>query len=658
MTKISDKKELPHFETIWANVDCGISLIDAETRKIIDINPVAVRMFGGDKADLIGKRCHNFVCPAEEDSCPIMDLRQKVDRSERWFIKSNGEIIPILKTVAQISYNGRLTLLESFSDISNLKKAEEQLRLMSIAKQANQAKSDFLSRMSHEMRTPMNAIIGMSKIAENTEDVEKLKYCLATISQSSTHLLSLINDILDMSKIEAGKFDLHSTTLNVQDVLNKIYNLVVEQTEEKGLKLDMFLDRSACLEYIGDELRLAQVITNLLSNAVKFTPTNGEIIVKVWETERREEDSTVQFEIEDTGIGMTAEQVSKLFNAFEQADTSISRRFGGTGLGLAISKNIVEMMQGKMWVESTLGKGSTFSFNVKLGHAKFAKDNCRETNIRGLRVLIASNDSRVCDCFQSLISGCGIVLETALSMEDLINMVHQAYINKEKHDAVFVDYNLGYNDVFAVLKRLHNKTKIGAMVIITSFLTWNKLDAKTRGDGFNRFLPLPLLPANIIKSLQEGKIITREAAAKEHEQKLPTAPKAQKPDFSKITLLVAEDIDINREILETLLADTKIHIDNAENGLVAVKKFTQDPEKYDMIIMDIHMPEMDGFEATRQIRSLKTSYANAIPIVAMTADVFQEDVNKCLASGMDDHLGKPINYDEVIRMISTYAIWR
>ena len=644
MESESRQEVIERFETIWANVECGVSIIDAETREIVDINPVAVRMFEGDKTDIIGKRCHKFICPAEEHSCPIMDKNQVVDRSERKFVKANGEVIPIIKSVAKISYKGRLMLLESFIDISNLKKAEEQLRLMAITEEANQAKSDFLSRMSHEMRTPMNAIIGMTKIAEDTEEEEKLRYCLATIGQSATHLLGLINDILDMSKIEAGKFELHITPLHVEDILSKMCNIMMEQIEDKGIKLNVFLDNSACLHYIGDEMRLSQVITNLMSNAVKFTPENGAITVTVRETERRWNNSTVRFVVEDTGIGMTPEQMGKLFNAFEQADTSISRRFGGTGLGLAISKNIVEMMNGKMWAESEPGKGSAFTFDVELIHDEFARPpDLSDINV--MKVLVASEDDGVCEYFKSVTSEHGVVTETASSMVDIITLVNTAHARNEQYAMVFIDYKLPCDDIIDLLRKLNELTEVGAIVVMASFLTWNKVDVKTRGAGVNRYLPMPLLPSNIFKALQnEGRFIEEEVEDEE-EDDLSTA------DFSDVCLLVAEDIDVNREILIALLEPTNVIIDIAENGRIALEKFTSNPDKYDMIIMDVHMPEMDGLEATKAIRSLETERAKTIPIVAMTADVFREDVDKCLACGMNDHLGKPINYCDVMKKI-------
>jgi PAS domain S-box-containing protein len=514
MESESARDALLRFETIWNYVECGIAIIDARTKQIMDINPVAARMFGGERPAIIGKCCHEIFCPADKHSCPILDFNQEVDRSERVFKNVIGEKLPIIKSVIKITYNGQPALLECFTDISKLKKAEEQLRVMSIAEKANQAKSDFLSRMSHEMRTPMNAIIGMTKIAEKTDDVSRLKYCLSTINTSSVHLLGIINDVLDMSKIEAGKFELEKIPMNIDKMLMKVCNIIGDNIEKKNQKLNVTLAKDLDLDYIADDLRLSQVITNLLSNAVKFTPENGKITLTVEKTATKEDVNTLRFSVTDTGIGMTKEQVARLFNAFEQADGSISRKFGGTGLGLAISKHIVEKMGGRIWVESEESAGSSFIFEVDL--------------------------------------------ERVTGQE---------------------------------LKSLEIKT-----------------DA----------------PAEI-------------------------------PDLSGVSIILAEDMEINREIFIALLEDTHITIDIAENGLAAVSKFSENPEKYDLIIMDVQMPEMDGYQATRTIRAMDTPKAKNIPIIAMTANAFKEDVDRCLEAGMNDHLAKPIDEKSVIEKIARYS---
>ena len=389
----------------------------------------------------------------------------------------------------------------------------------------SRAKSDFLSRMSHEIRTPMNAIIGMTKIADNTNDIGKLRYCLATIGVSSAQLLGLINDILDMSKIEAGKFELDFAPFNIEKSLMKVCNLIIDSAERKGQKFDVILGNNMRVHYLGDELRLSQVITNLLSNAVKFTPENGTITLTVEEKQRKEDGSVLRFTVADTGIGMTQEQIGRLFTSFEQADESITRKFGGTGLGLSISKSIIDKMNGTIWVDSEINKGTTFTFDIEL-----------------------------------------------------------------------------------------------------------KWSAQQSGGAiFNG-----ITPSDLKLLIVEGK------------------ETEDVPDFSDVTLLLAEDVDINREIFITLLENTNVKIDIAENGLIAVQKFTAHPEQYNMIIMDVQMPEMDGYEATKTIRALDLPKAKSIPIIAMTANAFKEDVDKCIACGMNDHLAKPVDIKVVIEKILYY----
>jgi PAS domain S-box-containing protein len=645
----SARAALEGFKIIWSNVECGISIIDAETREIIDVNPVAVRMFGGEKSAITGRNCHKFICPSEFNFCPIMDKDQVVDRSECVFIRANGEVIPIIKSVAKINYNNRLMLLESFTDISNLKKAEEQLRLASVAEQANRAKSDFLSRMSHEMRTPMNAIIGMAKIAEGTDDAKKLKYCLSTIGQSSTHLLGLINDILDMSKIEAGKFELHNAVLSIEDVLAKTCSLTIEQAERKKLKLNFFLEGQACIQYIGDDLRLSQVITNLVSNAIKFTPADGEISVAVQEKERRQKSSVLEFSVTDTGIGMTEEQKNKLFNAFEQADTGISRRFGGTGLGLSISKSIIEKMGGKILVDSEIGKGSVFRFEIELEHAASVEENDNYADLNGMKILIVSNDNRICEYLTRLTCGCGITTKIAADAEEMICKAVAANNGKKPFDAIFVDYNLGGDAVFKAVERMEEHAVADAVVLMATFLELSKIDARARTAGINKFISMPFLPSNVFKTLRWKNGTANNTSNTGGTQVI------NEPDFSSVNLLLAEDVEINSEIFKALLERTKVNIDTAGNGSFAVEMFKRNPDKYNMIIMDIHMPEMNGYEATKAIRSLQNSRAKTIPIVAMTASVFREDIERCLACGMNDHLAKPIDDAKVIKKILEYA---
>ena len=651
MSDMSTDDALQRFATIWEHVECGISIIDAETREILAINPVAARMFGDDPDKIIGKKCHKFICPAEVHSCPIMDKGQVVDRSERKFVRANGDTIPIVKSVAKIQYNGRLALLESFTDISNLKEAEARLLVLSVAEQASRAKSDFLSRMSHEIRTPMNAIIGMVKIAEKTNDIDKLKYCLSMIDASSNHLLGLINDILDMSKIEAGKLDLDAISFDIEKMLIKISDLIIEHTEEKNIRLGIFLSPGMRLRYIGDEMRLSQILTNLLSNAVKFTPKGGSIKLYARELEKNDTHSRIRFTIADTGIGLTQEQISRLFNAFEQADTSISRRFGGTGLGLAIVKSLTEKMNGRISVESTPGQGSVFIVEVELSR----QDDAEQAAVPDMamppemKILVIEPDAETRKQFASLAAFPGWTIDEAGDGAHGKELIHAARESGKEYALIFANYTLPDMTAIDVAGTLKADARKRGFIIMTTFLQWSKIDELAREAGIVHFMSMPLLPSRVSRSISEALFgnETRGAEPPEHVD--------ARPDFSRISLLLAEDIDINREIFLSLLEDTGVMIDVAENGREAVEKFRNSPDAYDIIVMDVQMPEMDGYEATRSIRALGTDKAGTIPIIAMTANVFTSDIEKCLACGMNDHLAKPIDCEAVIEKIRHYC---
>ncbi len=643
--------ELNRVGTILENIACGIIILDAETNEIQDVNPVAVRMYGDDKKKLIGKKCTSTVCAHEKCTCVANDNKYVLDRSEQIFVSSDGRHIPIIKSVAKVWYNGRLSLLESFTDITSLKKAEDKLRRMEITEQSNRAKSEFLSRMSHEIRTPMNAIIGMTKIAEGTDDVGRLKYCLSTIEASSAHLLGIINDILDMSKIEAGKLLIDSVPLSVEKLLRKACGLILEQVERKQIELGVYMDKGAVEEFLGDELRLSQIIANLLSNAVKFTPERGAIRVTVAETQRQSDHSVLRFTVTDTGIGMTDEQMDRLFNAFEQADGSITRQYGGTGLGLAISRSIVEKMGGQIWAESELGQGSTFVFEVRLGHADGSDgNNLSDINpSASLRVLVAHSNADTRHYFADIAAWYGIAVREAVDPKDLALCLKQACEARTPYDAVFLAYDWPGTNGIELLQRLSVVVDKDTVVFMTPFLTWNKIEGAAHNVGVTGFVPVPLFP-----SIVRDAVIS--ATCKTEASPVTRADETgNSNDFSAVTLLLVEDVEINREIFMLLLADTNIQIEVAGNGVEAVEKFVNQPDRYDIIIMDIQMPVMNGYEATRRIRSLNSDWAKEVPIIALSADAFKDDIDRCIACGMNDHLKKPIELELVMEKLTNYC---
>ena len=530
-------------------------------------------------------------------------------------------------------------------DITALMKETEN------AQAAAKAKSNFLSSMSHEIRTPMNAIIGMTKIAEGTEDISKLKYCLHTIAGSSEHLLNIINDVLDMSKIESGKFMLENAPVNIEKMLVKTCGIVIDSMEKKGQKFDVAMDQNLHQNYMGDELRLSQVLTNLLSNAVKFTPENGSISLSVEEVGQSGNTYTLRFTIADTGIGIKEENIYRLFNSFEQADGSITRQFGGTGLGLAISKSIIENMDGHIWVESEYGNGAKFIFEVKIECASHQGAVIFDGIAPGdLKLLFIESDIDVRNRFIYITGGFGVNAELAESADEAAGMLESANRDGKAYDVVFIECDMPGMSGLETVDRLSGIIDNSTIVMVTSLLKWHKIEKDVNMNGITGFITKPIMPSAVLDAI--GDIL--DSKKKALVVKMDAGPDS--PDLAGVNLLLVEDVELNREIFSALLNRTGISIEFAENGSVAVSKFKEGYEKFDIIIMDIEMPIMDGYNATQTIRALDIPKAKSIPIIAMTANVFKEDIEHCLLSGMNDHLAKPIDEKIVIEKIMRYTV--
>ena len=660
MAKIAPKEHtlsynvLEQFQMIWINVESGIAIVDAETREIVDMNPAALNLFNSSKDEVIGKKCQDVFCPAQK--CPILELNQVVDRSERKFVKSDGTVIPIIKSVAKIIYDGRPALLENFIDLSPMKEAEEQKRMLEIAEHANRAKSTFLSNMSHEIRTPMNAIIGMTSIGMATNDLEKKNYCFDRIDDASKHLLGIINDILDMSKIEADKFELSPAEFSFDRMLRRVVNVNTIRISEKKQELKVYIDSAIPKILFADDQRLTQVITNLVGNAVKFTPKAGSITINSQLLKIDNDMCTIQISVKDTGIGLSQEQQGRLFQSFQQAESSTSRKFGGTGLGLVISKNIIEMMGGKIWIESDPGKGSTFAFTFDAKRIEGSKKELLDWT--SIRSMIIDDDPATLDYFRDIMHGFGAYCDTAASAEEALRLV----VRNGNYDIYFIDLNLpGINgiELTDTLKaKKEGDSKI--YVVMMSAVEWSVIEDDAKKAGVDRFLSKPLFPSTIEDAVNDCLGVV---------QQQDESTVNEISDFSGRRILLAEDIEINREIVITMLEPANLTIDCAENGEEAVKLFIDNPQKYDMIFMDVQMPEMDGYEATRRIRAFEadrikernssqssqlSEYPKGIPIIAMTANVFREDIEKCIDAGMNSHIGKPLNFSDVMGILKTY----
>jgi len=513
------------------------------------------------------------------------------------------------------------------------------------ADEESKQKSAFLANMSHEIRTPMNAIIGMTFIGKSADDIPRKNYCLDKIENASQHLLGVINDILDMSKIEANMFELSYVDFNFETMIQRVVNIISFRVDEKKQKLNVYIDKSIPRSLIGDDQRLAQVITNLLSNAVKFTPEGGSITLDTRFVSEEDGVFTIRGTVKDSGIGITAEQQKQLFQSFQQADSGTSRKFGGTGLGLAISKNIIEMMGGTIELDSEIGKGSSFSFTFKAKHGDKKGVNLSEVGVNweNVTIMAVDDDKEILDYFKDVVQGFGTNCDTALSGNDALSQIE----NNGLHHIYFIDWKMPDMDGISLAKEIKAKSKFpnDAVIIMISAAEWSSIAEEAKKAGIDRFLSKPLFASSIADAIAEV-IGVREIPKDE--------TKTYEGIFEGFKILLAEDVEINQEIIDTLIEPTLLKMDCAMNGLEAVSLFNKSPDDYDLILMDVQMPEMDGYEATEIIRTSKHAKAAAVPIIAMTANVFKEDIEKCLAAGMNGHIGKPIDVNEFFTVLQKY----
>ncbi len=536
------------------------------------------------------------------------------------------------------------------SDKERIRELEEQAEQMrnalEAAESANRAKSAFLSNMSHDIRTPMNAIIGFSALLmRDADNPGKVREYTRKVIASSQHLLSLINDVLDISKIESGKMVLNISEFELADMITAVDTVIRPQTNAKDQAFDVYVKGLLHEQLIGDETRINQVLINLLSNAVKYTQEGGRIRLKVvGEQPASRKFQNLTISVEDNGYGMTPEYCEKIFDAFTRADNNTTRKVQGTGLGMAITKNIVEMMGGTIEVHSELGKGSIFTVRICLRIPDKNSDAKFWEQYGISNILVVDDAQEVCENIKNLMADTGVHIDYALSGEQAVDRIRQA-AGSRIYDVILIDWKMPQMDGLETARNIRRLISSDIPILVLTAYEWAQIEEEAVRAGINAFLPKPFFVANFRECLKQ----LRKADEKGGRQEEDVPPLAGRQ------FLVAEDIELNAEILSEILAMQDAACKVVENGQLAVEEFARSKQgRYDAILMDVQMPVMNGYDATRKIRSLNRQDAQQIPIIAMTANAFTEDVKEALEAGMNAHVAKPVDPQQLSTTLSEF----
>lgn len=516
-----------------------------------------------------------------------------------------------------------------------------------VAQKANDAKRDFLSRMSHEIRTPMNAIIGMSAVAFNyLDDKKRTADCLRKITFSSKHLLMLLNDVLDMSKIENGKLNIRQELFDLKNLVTSLADINYGIATAKGLAFEIVISGFKDELLLGDSMRVNQILLNLLSNAIKFTPKGGSVRLEIRMLRSASDKIWLRFIVKDSGIGMKKEFLEHLYEPFEQADNGIARKYGGTGLGMAITKNLVAIMDGTIEVESQEGAGTTFMVDLPFGVSKVDKKTAAE--MEEMRVLVVDDDNDTCEHAVVLLKGMEVNVDWALNGFEAIEKVRSACEDDGRcYDVCFIDWCMPELDGIETARRMRRYVGPDVLIIIISAYDWSGIEEQAKAAGVNAFIAKPFFASNLYNTLL--------TVSRKPELGFSAVGNKETYDFGGKKVLLVEDNELNMEIASELLKFVNLQVEHAENGKVAVDIFRNSKEKeYALIFMDIQMPLMNGYDAARCIRSSEHPAAGTIPIIAMTANAFNDDVQAAFDAGMNGHLAKPIDVEVLYKTIARY----
>ncbi len=608
-------------------------------------NTAAEEVSGYPRSEVLGQKWAQLPLlplPVVWQLRTFQDVASSIPQSHQQDLRTrSGEVRTIAwrNSVQNLSSGAQVAIISFGLDATERLRAEQaMLEAKQIAEAANQSKSDFLANMSHEIRTPMNAVLGMTGLALRTELTAKQRNYLEKASTAAQGLLGIINDVLDFSKIEAGKLNFEQRSFSLDHALEHLAAVSVLKAQDKGIELLFDVAPDVPTALIGDEMRLGQVLLNLMNNAIKFTH-HGEIRLRVQCLEQTQHAATLRFEVQDTGIGISPEQCAKLFSAFVQADSSTTRQYGGTGLGLTITRRLVEMMNGKVWVESQVGVGSHFFFTAKLGLQDQQDDvqQIPEMAQHKLRVLVVDDNSSAREIMSGIIDSLHLTVRAVADGPAAIAELVSAQQKGQPYHVVLMDWQMPGMDGVETLRHIRNNESISetlATVMVTAYSRDELID-QASGVRMDGILEKPVSPSAVVNAISQSLGHNRQNATLPQQRASYEAMAAQ---LRGARVLLVEDNEVNQELATEILTEAGLTVDLANDGAEAVAKVAQ--QHYDAVLMDWQMPVMDGFEATRRIRA-EPRFAN-LPILAMTANAMAGDREKCLAVGMNDHIAKPV----------------
>ena len=638
------------FSDLSQNVNDVFVILEEKTDEVVYVTPNIDSVLGVKEEDV--KKDIASIDGINGDrliASNLMELnkKDKISWTQEYLNNDSGETRYLEITAYHTEFGSLKRIVIVISDRSEERKLQNALSSsLEIAKNANAAKSNFLANMSHDIRTPMNAIVGYSTLLiKDADDKNKIIEIGKKITYSSQHLLSLINDVLDMSKIESGRTSLNSDKVDVSEVINNISEIVQVQTKSKKQSFEIKTKGNIPSYIYADKLRLTQILLNLLSNAVKYTEKNGTISLVVEGYGNNGQTCHLRFIVSDNGQGMSREFIEKIFEPFSRETNSMTNKIQGTGLGMSITKSIIDLMGGTIDIQSELGKGSVFTVDLIFSVPLDENDDNFFADHEITRVLVGDDEIDVTENIQSILSDAGLECDAAIGGLESVDKATRAYEDNNSYDVIILDWKMPDMDGVECVRRIRKEIGKDVPIFVLSSYDVSEIEDEAKKAGVDLFLPKPFFLSNfqrVLDTYYQNKANTEEEGN-------------NSDDFSGVKILVAEDNEINAEIITELLDSIGIKCVIAEDGLEALRVFTEEsPDEFDMIFMDIQMPIMDGYESARRIRASNNTRAKSIPIIAMTANAFEDDVKASMASGMNAHISKPIDFERLKSIIKSF----